>query len=147
MSLSERCAARSLRSRALIILVSKHVLVESGMRDLGRIVRFRSRRSRKRKTGEKTPCSCGRRSRLDPHVPLSETIAAPPVAARLLGYAPPLPPSHSRLPPIALPVASFLSRSTISYFQHRMFRTIHPVLSPYGLCGQGVTYMACVLSR
>ena len=35
MSLSPRCAARSRRSRALVIRASKHVLVESGMPYLG----------------------------------------------------------------------------------------------------------------
>jgi hypothetical protein len=35
MSLSPRCAARSRRSRAVIILVGQHVLAESGLPDLG----------------------------------------------------------------------------------------------------------------
>jgi hypothetical protein len=35
LPLSPRCAARSRRSRALISLIGQHVLVESGLLDLG----------------------------------------------------------------------------------------------------------------
>jgi hypothetical protein len=81
--LSPRCAARSRCSRALIILAGQQDLVESGMPCQGSsvtpVVPERGGKGKR-----KAPRSGRRKPRLDPHTPLSEIIAAPPVVARLL---------------------------------------------------------------
>jgi hypothetical protein len=83
VSLSPRGVFRSRRSRVLIILARQRVWVESSLPDLGSsanpvVPELGGNGMRK------PPRSGRRRPRRDSHMPLSEIIAAPPVATRLL---------------------------------------------------------------
>jgi hypothetical protein len=133
MSLSPECVSRSRRSRVMIILAGQRVSVESCLPNLGSFA---------------TPVVP--KALMSLYVPTrSKHTLVRDNSRSSRRYSPPcigflLPSgqggekhSHNSLPFVALPVASVMSRAGASYFRHRLIRTIPPVPSPCGLCGQG----------
>jgi hypothetical protein len=143
MSLSPRCAARSGRSRALIILFGQHVVVELGMPrprlryDSGSAgVEGQGKRKNPSLWSSKAPSRSIHTLVRD--ISYSSRPNFPPsICAPLLSGQGGEHHSHNRLSLVAPPVASAMSRSTVGCFRHRLIRKIQYVPSPCGLRSPG----------
>jgi hypothetical protein len=123
MSLSPRCATCSRYSRVL----TGRVGCGSGLPGQAH-VRLRSYRSLGRKA-----CEVGSRPDAIHAHPRPRYIDNSRSSRR---SSPPILGFPFRLPYVAPPVASVLSRAAASCLWHRLIRTILPVSPPCGLCGQ-----------
>jgi hypothetical protein len=153
MSLSSRCAARSRRSRALIILIGQHVLAESCVLDPDScatpVVPELGRKGMQKipsLISSKAPTRSTHTLVRDNSRP-SRRIPPPSISSPLSSGQRGENHSHNSFPYVAPRVASVMCRSVANCFRHRMIRTIPPIPSLlwFTLLG-GRIYGRCVFA-